>query len=217
MNIKEMFQAKTIIMAIATGLFACGFSACSSDDDGDGGGIGSSDLEAPAYSDASAKYSLSNDNIRSIEFTESGNYIIIKDYYSYAPARTKASTDVTIQNLKSFIKSGQKSNAQTRASENNGVIYGKYTKINDTTYSLEGFGTVTIVGSTDNAVTLRISENGKAARTVGAQQEEQTQEDKYTKWLCRTWDFKKINGKLTFMGKVRLDKTVKAENYNDLL
>lgn len=182
-------------------LLAVGFmsySCSEDDDDNDGGGTSSSSstLETPAFESVSAKYEITNGgDIQSIELTESGNYVIVKNDY--------------IPDYDNGIF------AKTRAGSS-GVIYGKFIKISDTEFILEGFGSVVIEGDTDNAFSLQISENGKDPYVVGAEKIEAESSDKMTKNLCRTWDIKKVHLKLYVEGKVRYDVTKPASQYKEL-
>lgn len=182
-------------------LLAVGFMSysCSEDDDNDGGGStgsGSSTLEAPAFESVSAKYEITDGgDIQSIELTESGNYVIVTN--DYVP-----------DNGNGFF-------AHTRAGSS-GTIFGKFIKISDTEFILEGFGSIVIEGDTNNAFSLQISENGKDPYIVGAEKIEAESNDQMTKKLCRTWDINKVNLKLYVEGKVRYDATKPASQYKEL-
>lgn len=210
MRLKKFFEAKAFLMTAALALFACGFTACSSDDDGDGDGggegSGESTLGAPQYAEVSARYEIADDEISAIELTESGEYVITKNYYYYAKTRSGR--------LASAIS--QRSPLSTRGYDS-GIIHGKYIQISETVFRLEGFGTITIIGSTDNAASLKIEENGKGERTVGAEIREEVAASDQTTWLCRAWKLKKVNAKLTVFGKEEFNKTVNAENFWDLM
>ena len=209
MKIKTFFGAKTLLTTMALALFACGFTACSSDDDEGGDGSGTSTLEAPEYADVSGMFEVSDDEIESIELTESGEYYIKKNWgYSYAKTRGAAKPSI----LKSrFLQNGNALPA-TRSTLYNNIIYGKYTKVSDTEFLLEGFGKIIIVGSPSNAQTLKIIEDGKGERTVGVEMRENDKSSEKTVWLCRTWNMNKLRIKLKVFGKTEFDKTVNADN-----
>lgn len=209
MKFKKFFEAKAFLMSLALASLACGFTACSSDDDGDGdgGGSGESSLEAPKYAEASARYEIEDDEISSIELTESGEYVITKNHY-YGYAKTRSGK------LASAIR--KRAPLSTRGYDS-GIIHGKYTQVSETVFRLEGFGTITIVGSTDNAASLKIEENGKGERIVGAEIREEVAASNQTTWLCRTWKLKKVNAKMTVLGKVEFNKTANVDNYTELM
>lgn len=183
-------------------LLAVGFMSysCSEDDDNDGGGStgsGSSTLEAPAFESVSAKYEITDGgDIQSIELTESGNYVIVTN--DYVPDYDNG-----------FF-------AHTRAGSS-GTIFGKFIKISDTEFILEGFGSIVIEGDTNNAFSLQISENGKDPYVVGAEKIEAESNDQMTKKLCRTWDINKVNLKLYFLGKKEYDNTLPANQWDKLI
>jgi hypothetical protein len=201
MRLKKFFEAKAFLMTVALALFACGFTACSSDDDGDGDGGGSGPgtptLEAPAFESVSAKYEIEGDgSIKSIELTESGNYVIITDEYQSS------------YNDSYF--------AHTRAGGTSGVIFGKFIKISDTEFILEGFGSIVIEGNTNSAFSLQISETGKEPYEVGAEKIEAESSDIMTKALCRTWDIDKVSMTLYVFGRKMYDRTLPASQYTEL-
>jgi hypothetical protein len=207
MIIRDFFGRKSLVAALALGLLAgVSLVSCSSDDDGDGDGGGESTLDAPEYADVSGKYEVINDEIETIELTESGEYYITKNFY-YQYAKTRAAKK------RNMLKS--RMIPSTRAAYNN-VIYGKYTKVSDTEFLLEGFGKIIIVGSPDEAQSLKIIEDGKGERTVGVEMRENDKSCEQTAWLCRTWNIEKCRIKLKILGKTEFDKTVDADDLGQL-
>lgn len=203
MIFKNMFQAKTALMAVAMVLFAGGFASCSDDDDDDNGGAsggGTPTLETPAYADVSAKYEITDGGeIASIELTESGTYVVMMNNYYAANCEVKKTWAVA-----------------TRAASN--AVYGKYTKISDTEFVLDGFGTVIIEGSTDNACSLQLTLEGESESvTLGAQKVDVENESATSQALCRSWDINKVNLKVTVSGMGTIyDKTLPASQYTEL-
>lgn len=178
--------ATMVVMAVAFGVLN---SSCSSD--GDGG-----TLSEPEYSDVSAKYNIgSSSPYSSIELTESGHYVVT---LNSAQAKTRASEeeDNTLPTL--FVANAQE--AFTRGTNYGNVIYGKYTKNEDGSFQLEGFGTVVISQSSGTYYSLNITlDNGTtlnypATKTV--QQEGKTK----TIQLCRSWKIRQLNLVATMEG-----------------
>ncbi len=147
------------------------FASCS--DDGT--------LETPAFEAEAAKYEISGSSeYRSIELTESGNYIIIKN------GNNSRSQKVKVPFLGTRVKP-----TLTRVSYNNN-IYGKYTKIGDNTYNLEGFGTVKVLMKEGTAYALEVTPIGGETDTVVASVQNKTPNSDMTNKLCRTWTIEKL-------------------------
>lgn len=163
-----------LVLALGT---TVSFSSCSSDDEG-------GNFEAPAYEKSAKLFEVnsSNSDYKSIEFSESGNYIITKKYSSVNYARSQAKT--------SFIMA-QPWDVATRAA-NSQIIYGKYTMNGDNTYVLEGFGTITVAKDSGTAVSLTIQESGKSPYVLTASESQPVAASGATNKLCRTWSFDKI-------------------------
>ncbi len=147
----------------------------------------------PAYEDVSAKYVVSESSspYKSFELTASGNYVIVK--------RTDAPSGV-----KKFL--GRMDEA-TRATSSGKIIYGKFTKVSDTEFALEGFGTIVIEGSTDNVVNLKITPTGGTTMTLPAQRTTQVESEanSFTSKLCRTWKVASYRYTITLNGAVFFD------------
>lgn len=118
------------------------FTACSDDNDGDGGG----DLTPPKYAEDAVKFEIQDADspYQSIELTPSGDYLVTKNTGS-SPAFVKGK------------KSSVKRNEAGTPSSNSNVINGKYTKNADGSYTLEDFGTITLE---ENQITI-VSGNGQ--------------------------------------------------------
>lgn len=82
-----MKKIKLLAMAVAMMFTATCFTACGSDDDGEG--IGNIDLPTPQYEQVSGKYEITQAGspYESIELGASGNYVVTRGYggYSLAP------------------------------------------------------------------------------------------------------------------------------------
>lgn len=123
-------------------------SSCSSSDDNDGDGK----LETPQYAADAAKYEITDESseVKSIELTESGQYIVIMNNVG--------------RNAKRSIGLRKMPATLTRAtSEYVGMYYGNYTKDANGYYILEDFGTVRI-NKDDNgsvaSVTIHSNKSG---------------------------------------------------------
>ena len=187
-----------VILALVFGTTL--FTACSSDSDG------GTSLSAPKYESTAAKYEIQNTNAayQSIELTASGDYIITKRGYRYV--RPVALTTNVVSKFLARPEAG------TRATNGN-IIYGKYTKISDTEYQLEGFGTIVITGSTDNAVSLQITETGGTPYTLTAAESNQAPESEMTRNLCRTWKIASFRMSLVLGGQTYLDGEYTYDKY----
>ena len=157
------------------------FTSCSKDDDegnGEGNG-GPTTLTTPKFESVSACYEItsSNSNLKSIELTASGNYIIVKKSAYSRPAYS-FSDFLTVTD-----------EGDTRSTEYGNIIQGKFTKISDTEFELEGFGRIVIKGGTSSATSLEITPTGGQAYTLTAVEKTQNPDSEKTTWLCRTWAF----------------------------
>ena len=171
--------------------------SCNSDDDNGGGG----DLSTPKYESSSALYNVTdaNSDYQSIEFTASGNYIIIKKVALRAPRRIAAMKKFQTGFMSQYV-------GMTRSTIDGNIIYGTYTKNGDT-YVLEGFGTIVVKGGGSSAISLDITTTGGTKVTVGAQQQQQYSSSSMTNSLCRTWNLGKIKMLETLNGKTIFDQT----------
>ncbi len=171
---------KTMFSRIMSGLVAVFmmssmagvFTSCSDD-----GGT----LETPAFEAEAAKYEISGSSeYRSIELTESGNYIIIKNGYGARSQKVKVP----------FLGMSVKP-ALTRVSYNNN-IYGKYTKAGENTYNLEGFGIVKVLVKDGAPYALEVTPNGGETDVVVATVQNKNASSDMTNRLCRTWTVEKM-------------------------
>lgn len=168
----------------------CGlvFASCGSDDDEDG------DIDVPAYGESAAKYMIDGNGspYESVEFTEGGNYIIKRsDVADARPAYVKAAdkSKVRLSLLARNLLRDGKTTTQTRAGgDNSPIIYGKYTKKDNDTYLLGGFGTVKVTADgTGNAYSLEIARTGGQTVTYKATRRNANLNSSMSNRLCRTW------------------------------
>lgn len=206
-------------MAIVAVLLCGSMAACSEDDeDGDGGGTGIENvtLATPDYEEHAALYELDgNGEWQSIELTASGNYIITENFYYSASKMLKPelSKESPIGRSLKMLNNGVR---PTRSSYN-GIIYGTYTVNEDGTYVLEGFGTIELVGSEDNAVSLVVTTPDGVETTMTAEKKTQAPQSAITNALCRTWKVKGFRMVIKFNGKKMLDETGYIDNLEDFV
>lgn len=213
---RDFIQAgKLLGMLLLT--LCMGLASCSKDDDGDDNsgfkdqgtisdantGIGNFDakLSAPAYEGVSAFYNITsaNSDIKSLELTESGSYIIVKNGLSKS---TKIGG--LLRRGKSLSKYGTLDN----------IIEGKFTKKSDTEFELEGYGTLKITGSADNAISLVIVSNDGSETTLSAERKNQLPDSDATALVCRTWSLSTMRLIYSLDGKVVFDKEYKMNELN---
>ncbi len=185
--------------------------ACGSDDDdngGNGGNGGNGKLDNPEYADVAAFYEITspNSDIKSIELTEAGRYVIIQNTYNY----TYKSRDAKAKMPKGHFL-GMASKALTRGSYAN-IIEGKYTKKGNGSFELEGYGTLTITGTSSDAQSIEITlANGTKMPTLTAERKNQQPSSSATATLCRTWKLASLRVILTLAGKSIYDKEYKID------
>lgn len=194
----KIFRIMTMIaMLVALPMI----NACSSSDDG-------GELQSPEYDKDAALYEISNTNsaYKSIELTESGNYVIIM----------KNATDTKSAELQSQgidKKCNFFSNPATFStrSDDNGVISGKYTKKGEDEYYLEDFGTIKVVSTSGSAVDLDITTLDGTKEVIGANRRNMYSNSAMTDKLCRTWKFEKIHYIEKEDGKTVASETITAD------
>lgn len=198
---------KWLATAFITLSFA-GLTACSSDDDDNNDDQNdpaselsqtAEGLETPAYEAVAALYDITDEtsDLKSIELTASGDYIITKNYdysysYNYASARKSRSKLLP-------------STLTTRDAYGN-IIWGKYTKISDTEYQLQGWGKIVIAGSSDNALSISVTPANGNTYTVPVQKHNQKPSSTATNQLCRTWLISSFRYTCSYQGGKFFDK-----------
>lgn len=183
-------NALIALSMIMLSVFSMTFTACGDDDDDE-----EPVITTPKYSEDAVRYEIKGtSDIASIEFTESGMYVITKKGKSAAKGFGK------------FFK-GKSYRSITRSEDDDyEYIHGKYTKNGDV-YTLEGFGTITVVKKEDVNVSLQIQQTGKKAYTLSAQPTEKIEKSDITTKLCRTWKCDSINLVCTKGDTVVLNRT----------
>lgn len=183
---------KNFCLFLGMAVLAAGFVACSDDDDDNKGGS----FVEPAYESESAKYDVTSDdgNISSLELTASGNYIVTTRNNFYAPERA------------GFVMN-------TRGASNK-IICGKFTKVSENEYKLEGFGTVVINGKGD-AVSLEITPLNGESFSVSAEKAETVEDSEKTSKICRTWSFSSIYVQMKYDGVKAIDNEYKMETFEE--
>ena len=133
-------------------------------------------LTTPAFATISALYEveMGNTDIKSVELTESGQYIIIKDGPKVYEVSRKGLLRVA---------------PQVRAIEQENMISGEYSKVSNVEYALEGYGTLKVNVFADDGkfatITLFPINGGSVAMDVVAKEPVSTSD--MTQLLCRTW------------------------------
>ena len=177
-----MKKIKLLAMAVAMMFTATCFTACGSDDDGEG--IGNIDLPTPQYEQVSGKYEITQAGspYESIELGASGNYVVTRGYggYSLAP-KAEGRTRMAL-----LAKRGT-----TRSTEYDGIIYGTFTSLGGGEYDLEGFGTIKLEYSGDNVTGIEVTTNGTTTN-YAAEKAPTMSNDDITNALCRTWKIERI-------------------------
>lgn len=115
----------------------------------------------------SAKWEISNSNYKSLEFNKDGNYIIVKS-------------------------STQGKN--TLSKNNDGVLFGEYTIVNETTINLIGFGKILISSINDTEMNFTIVDD-KTATSIEVNSTKILKIDSSTSTdlLCRTWKMVEVD------------------------
>ena len=178
---------------LAIGAFAV--ASCSSDET----------LEAPAYKSSSALYQITQTGspLSSVEFTESGNYVIVRNIQPRnAPQNNAASNADETKGPLTLLIASPWNQPVTRSATYNNIITGTYTKTDDTTYVLEGFGIVKVNASDGNTFSLVITETGSSTSyTLTAAKKEQYVGSEPTDKLCRTWRIAQMRFEVKISGQ----------------
>ncbi len=197
-----------LLMSLVAVALSMGLVACSGDDAGDVEG-GGAQLETPTFETDAAKYEIQDASsaYASIELTASGNYIIQKNGVDYAAPAKMLSEKFAPKPMTMFANQRTKS----RASEYANVLYGKYTKLADGKYALEGFGVIEInYDAEDNAYSLEVTPDGGATETLTASKTHVIADGSLTNNLCRTWNIAKFRTIVKVNGRTYFDTTFKT-------
>lgn len=209
--LSRMFNHGMACLCAAVMLSAGMLSSCS-DDDGEGGGGTPSGLETPAYENVSAKYDITSggNGIKSIELTSGGSYIITygqgagTQAYAMAAGNTD---DATVTNMMA-------GKPATRAGET--FQTGKFIKISDTEFILEGYGSIVIDGAADNAFSIQVTPSEGETFTVNADKAATMADSEMTNALCRTWSINNVRMTVSLNGGLRFNKTRPVSEYAQL-
>lgn len=166
-----------MLMSVLMMLGAMSLASCSDDDDDNGGSA-----PTPEFSSLAARYSISSNATpyKSIEFTESGNYII-----------TPRSSYAKANNTRAFAQSHKKKGLKTRADYGEStLLVGSYTyNWNDSTYVLDSLGTVKVTLDKDGAYynVVLVDKAGNRTEVAATKDASDIQASTKTNLLCRTW------------------------------
>mgnify|MGYP001775886250 CR=1 FL=1 len=195
----------TMLMLFAT----IGFTACGDDEE-------SLPPLNPTFEAVSGKYTVttSGSPYESIELTVSGNYIITTDNAApwAAPAPQAESSTVRTNFLYRTAAA-----AQTRATNYNGIIYGRYTELGNNRFALEGFGTLEIVYGEDGTeiIGFELTPDGEGPVSLSVSKETTMPDSDATDKLCRTWRVDKMTYVYSEDGHVLGEFTITADNYKE--
>lgn len=196
-------------LSVALCSLILGFASisCSNDDNGET----LPDIDGPAYAAASAKFVVadnnSNSDIKWVEFTEAGNYIIATnydDYYVNAPAKKTGKRTFT----RNFVMS--------RTSYADGIISGRYTVDANGVYHLDGFGTITVEPD-GNAFSLIITTDDGRVLDINCYKSGLIDGSKLTDILCRTWNSDSYRIYLKIGSRTFFDKTAPKSQARQLV
>ena len=166
---------KTTIMAMAAVMATISFTACSNDNDA------ANEITTPKYENDAKKFDIKNDSeLQSIELTASGNYVVMTKANN---ATTRANENMKYSALVTPWK------AETRAGNyvSGNVTYGSYTKNEDGSYYLEGYGTIYISADGEGDVSITVK-RGSTTKTIRASVVVNKIEGAMADKLCRTWN-----------------------------
>lgn len=192
-------------------LSSVALTSCSDDDNDNGMSLEIPELPVPEYESSAAKYEITSatSDIKSIELTASGDYVIVpKDY-------TAQSMSIGIEKVGKQFKLASGFGQASRAT--NGLIWGKFIKVSDTEYILEGYGTVVIEGTSSTAISITATPINGEATTVSAVKASQKEDSPLTKAISRTWNINSIGLKIVLNRVIIYDGKKPASQYWDLV
>lgn len=216
MKKKDLFNlniGRLLFAIIAMCVCSVPLTSCSDDDDNNGGG----NFDPPAYETNAAKYEISDAGspYESIEFTESGNYLIKQSGGSYAQMSTaKAAAAITRgiagKDGRSAIFADPTATPATRDAYSP-ILYGKYTVREDGVYVLEDFGTVKVTqDGTGNSYKLEVTRNGQSTVTIEATRQNANLNSTKSNALCRTWNVASLRLYFEYNGRKMIDVSGKT-------
>lgn len=171
--------------------------SCSDDDDNDGG-----NAATPQYESIAAKYDITTANspYESVEFTASGNYIIIQN--GSGRAKQNATRAVAPKSKLSRNPFVALSAPRTRASYNQVILTGTYTYA-DGVYKLDNNTTVSVTVGEDGSYYNVVFTSGDGTTSTFEADKSVTQITNSAKanLLCRTWNLANVSYVISHNGK----------------
>ena len=190
----------TLVAIVSLGFFSCS----SDDDDNQGGGTS---LETPKYESVSALYEVTGNSgidVKTIELTASGDYIITRNPYSASAAPRMGKC---VDKKKGLFR---KALAMRAYYEYSWIISGKYEKIDSATFDLKEWGQIKITGSSDNAMSIEVTPVGSSSSyTVPVAKKEQHPNSSLTNKICRTWSIRSYRLAISLGGRQIYNKEYK--------
>lgn len=183
------------------------FTSCSNNEEDDVNNVPSAyDFAEPAFAKHAKRLEIKDTNspYASIEFTESGNYVITLNYAApqNAPARVG-----THRASRLLAMSGVATKTRAQAyDEENSIIHGHYTMEGDNVYILKNFGTVVVEKQKDQVASIVVTPHGEDSYVLTASIAKTMQDSEMTRAICRTWEFEKMRVVLDANG-IKIDKT----------
>lgn len=170
-------------------------------------------LDVPKYETFADRFSITSENspYSSIEFTASGNYLIIDKGYNPFYMPDLARSDIHMH-VNMFCQIPEIYSRDI----SDGIIYGKYTVNSDGEYILDGFGTIRVISDGSTSVDLEITTNSGHVIVVGANRDNIMAESEMTNKLCRTWIISKVRVAYWEGGFKIFDKTLPMNKFGDL-
>lgn len=182
------------------------FTSCSSEEDDDNNVPSTLNFAEPAFAKQAKllKITGANSPYATIEFTESGNYVIVLNSPTvpYAPARIGSHHALHVFSKSSITP-------QTRAhfdDEDGSIICGHYTMTGDNVYNLANFGTIEVKKEKNGVATIVVTPMGEEPFELTASVAKTMPDSEMTRAICRTWSFEKMRVVLDVNGQ-KLDKT----------
>ncbi len=195
-------------LAIITIIFGFGFTSCGDDNDDN-----NQQIETPKYEAQSAKYIVSDQNsqIKSVEFTASGNYVITTNSYYSAPLKAIANNSNS-----TFFRKVNNTFTMSRAINSDGIIYGTYTINADGVYVLDGFGTITVNPDGDSYV-LTVKTTDGTVLDLNTYKGDSITDSSMTNKVCRTWNADSNRILIKVNGRTIFDKTAPQSQSSQLV
>lgn len=181
--------------------------SCSSDDDDDDDG---GDVAPAAFEAYAAKYQIADAGaaFSSVEFTESGNYIMVLNDLPTTGAKSLSSLAAKKSPAHMMFGNLLRKAATRSESVYSPILYGKYTVDADGTYVLAGYGKVKVVeNGAGNAYSLEFMPSSGSSFTYTASKQNRDLDSENTNRLCRTWNTASFQIVAKINGKVLLDVT----------